>query len=328
MRLGFVALVVAGCSGNDKPGDTGENTPDQPPVLVEAPPYDLLPIKALFQFTDGEVDGRRIMYYAPEGPPRALLFAFHGGNGGFQTVTQEEWLELYNLLVPFDVAIVLSESLDRQTEEWSIEPGLNNLDWLETVKVRDFLIEETSVEEDTKVISVGFSSGGNFSDVFVANALASGWDVPTYSVHQSGRYTGPGVPAIFFSAENDESAGPPEDVGKSAEECSSWLATECPHIIGTEIPLDERRFARLPQYSIEDSAVLWQELVDLGFIDQNGVRLVDIADPDAVMAAYERQSQGRYPSLPPTQLRVVWATHRFSSQHVVEEANWFLQHIW
>src|SRR5688500_17011266 len=96
MRLVVWIALAAGCSGDatDKDGGDKDGT-DAPPVTVTA--YEELPIASHFEWVDEEFEGGRLTTYMPSNP-RAVLFAFHGTNGGVDTVLQTEWLELYNQL--------------------------------------------------------------------------------------------------------------------------------------------------------------------------------------------------------------------------------------
>ena len=86
-------------------------------------------------------------------------------------------------------------------------------------------------------------------------------------------------------------------------------------------------FAKLPNYSVQQSNAMFDELVDMEIVDNNGLRLIEIAEMEEVLAEYLVTSQAPSPTLPPTQLRVVWATHRFSSEHAAEEATWLVDQL-
>jgi hypothetical protein len=293
---------------------------------VEATPYEQLPVRASFPWTKESYEGKSIQYYIPE-EPKAVLWVFHGTAGGFGSVTQIEWLEIYNLLVPFGVAIVLNESLDREAEQWQIDTTdpAENLDFVRLAEVRDYLNATTALSEATPVLAIGFSNGAWFATRFVNMAQQSGWDVRAFIVHNSANYAGDGIPGLWVSAENDDKNGGPESVETAAAECTLAAGEECPFVHGVEIPLDPRRFARLPEYSLAQSQNIFDELVEFEYVDADGERLIeDLTDLDGLMTEYSARSEMPFPTLPPTQLRVVWATHRVSSQHVVEETDWLL----
>lgn len=325
MRLGALVILAAGCSGGDGGGDKDSGPP---PVTVTA--YEELPIASHFPWIDEEFDGGRLTYYVPIATPRAVLFALHGSDGGVETVLQTEWLELYNLLEAQGFAFILAQSLDRQIKQWDTtktEDPLDNADFERLSRIRDHLVAETSLEESTPVFSAGFSNGGAFSVVFTGFAFEQGWDVRGFLAHNSAYPVDTPVPGAFISAEHDETGGTPENVDEVARACSDYLGMPCPHFRGTEIPLDPRRFARLPQYTLDQSQLIFDELVAMQFVDANGGRLVPLDDVDGVMDQYIATSNAPIPTMPPTQLRVVWATHRVSSQHMPEEVAFLLDQL-
>lgn len=315
--------LAAGCGG---PDETDTTTP-YGYGETDWTPYQTLPVKAQFQWTEDTYDAKPIQYYIPE-EPAAVLWVFHGSDGGFATVTQIEWLELYNRLVPHGVAILLNESLDRDSRQWDNSSGDpdSNPDFQRLREVWDYLVATTPLSENTPMLAVGFSNGGGFTTRFTSMARQVGWDIRGFSVHNSANYFGGGMPGIFTSAEWDAENGGPEAVEQSAEACSDQAGTECPHLRGTEVPMDPRRFARLPAYSLGQSQQIFDELVEFEYIDADGNRLVDdlLTDIERLMSDYIQRSKMPSPTLPPTQIRVVWATHRVSSQHVDAEVDYLL----
>jgi hypothetical protein len=105
------------------------------------------------------------------------------------------------------------------------------------------------------------------------------------------------------------------------------MGTDCPLVRGTEVVLDPRRFARIPAFSETQSAGMFQEMVDFELVDPDGVRLADTDDIEEVADWYISHSQGPSPTLGAEEIRVVWSTHRASSQHVYEEAVWLSDHL-
>lgn len=319
MRIILCALCAIGCVATvDGPSPNGYTETDWTP-------YEELPIKETFQWTSDRFDGKALRYYMPE-EPTAVLWAFHGTNGGFGTVTQIEWIELYNRLVPYGVGIILTESEDRVVQQWDLTSNPNqNVDFVKLQGVRDYLVSTTGLSESTPMLAVGFSNGGNFAPVFSSMAKRVGWDIRGFSVHSAGDYGGDGIPGIYTSAEWDETVDA-EQVARAAENCSEATGTECPLLVGTEIPMDPRRFARLALYSLRTSQDIFDELVEMEYIDADGNRLATglPGDIDELMNTYIAKTKMPSPTMPPTQIRVVWSTHRFSSQHVNEEVEYLL----
>jgi hypothetical protein len=325
----FALLTLACVSGvrvDDGDGD-GFETPDGGTFTVGTP-YDTLPVKQTFQLTDDVYDGMPVKYYIPD-EPRAALWAFHGSDGGFATVTQLEWIEFYNALVPLGFAIILTESLDRDRRQWdtSTTSPTENVDFPRLAGMRDFLVATTPLSEETPTFGMGFSNGGAFVSMFAGMAQQSGWDMRGFACHNAGGYSGGSVPGVYVDAENDLVAGGTDSAQRGADQCTSASGRECPVLHGTVVPLDPRRFARMQAYSLEQSQKGFDELRDaFGWIDDDGnLLLEDVGEQiDALMVQYIGDTSMPSPTLPPTQLRVVWATHRVSSQNLVPEVEYFL----
>jgi hypothetical protein len=315
MRLGLTMVVAVGCSGGaGTDDDKDKDTDGPPPVTVTA--YEELPVVSHFPWVNQEFEGGRISYYMPP-DPAAVLFAFHGSDGSVETVLQIEWLELYNQLEPHGFGFVLAQSIDRDLMQWDtyhVEVD-TNLDFQRLARLRDYLVDATVLEADTPVFDAGFSNGGNFAILFANLALEEGWDFRSFLSFNARPSLIPGVPGVYVSAENDEHGGTPENVGPVADACTEAVGEPCPHLRGTEIPLDPRRFARLPHYTLDQSQQIYDELVTLEYVTSTGERIPPLDDVDALMNEYMLVSGAPIPSMPPTQIRVVWATHRVSSQH-------------
>src|SRR5262245_52296927 len=106
-------LVAAGCSGGGPSGDGSGGDDDDNGVSTEI----YTEIRPNFAFTDEEFEGGRVTWVMPENP-RAVAFVFHGSSGNIAAVQQTEWIELYDLLVPEGVGLVLSQSVDRENGQW------------------------------------------------------------------------------------------------------------------------------------------------------------------------------------------------------------------
>jgi hypothetical protein len=328
MRTLLLWLSLPACSGGaPDPEPLGADTASESSsTLVPIDPY--ATVTPSFAFADQDFEGRRLTTAIPD-DLRGLLFVFHGTNGDIPAVTQTEWIVLYNLLVPQGVGLVLTAALDDQAAQWDLSPTPDNADYQLLSRIRDHLVATTEADADTPVLSIGFSHGAAFASVFANLAADDGWNVRGFAYHQGGTVGRLVVPGFFVSAENDEEGATGDRVAEQAETCSALVNEPCPHRVGHEIPLHPLRFARLTAYGDEQSRSIFDELVGMGLVDPDGARLVDLDEGgvDAIMEEYIRTSEAPSPSLPPTQLRVVWATHRFSAEHAVEEAGWLLDRL-
>ncbi|HHO52253.1 MAG TPA: hypothetical protein ENK18_15600 [Deltaproteobacteria bacterium] len=266
------------------------------------------------------------MWHIPEDPV-GLVWVFHGTNGNLAAITQAEWLLIYNQLDARRVGIVATNSTDRAAGQWDLDdldPD-TNADFPRLVQIHRLLLEDTPLRPDTPQAALGFSQGASFTGSFATMAEAQGWDLRGLIKHQGAGLTS-ALPAFYVSAENDETGQTPDRLGPAAEECGAAAGVSCPHRTGLEIPLDPLRFARMPEFDQEQSAIMFDELVELGIVDPQGERLVDLANLEEVLANYQRASAYPAPSLVVTQLRVVWATHRLSGAFAAEEAT-FLESL-
>ncbi|MCB9684723.1 MAG: hypothetical protein H6735_06790 [Alphaproteobacteria bacterium] len=312
----MIAWVLAGCHGSTP--TAGDDDDD---VTTTDRYADISPLHA---FEDVAFEGERVSYWIPD-EPRAVLMPLHGSGGGFDTITQIDWIALYNLLEAESVAVVLTQSRDRVDGVWELEPvDVDNPDIQWLGRLRDHLVATTPLAEDTPVLFTSFSNGAHFVTRAVNVLDDEGWDIRAFSAHQGKSYQEGAVPGFFVSAENDETGATGAEYVDASERCEASTGVPCPAVIGTEIPLDPRWFARLPRYDEEQSGRLFDELVEMGIVDPDGRRLIDLADLEQVLSVYEHDSKAPDPSMVSAQLRVVWATHRFSSQHVRQEADFLL----
>lgn len=310
----LVLCLWVGCAGGGDPSPTGGT--DSP--LVTTDPYDT--IEANFPWEEREIDGFGAMWHVPSDPV-GLVWVFHGTNGNLAAITQAEWLLIYNQLDARGIGIVATNSTDRATGQWDLEELVPsaNADFPRLAQIRQVLLEETALQPDTPHAALGFSQGAGFTSTFASMATAEGWDLRGLLKHQGAGST-TSLPSLYVSAENDENGQTPDRLGPVAEECAAATSADCPHRVGLEIPLDPLRFARMPEFSQEQSTVMFEELVELGIVDPSGGRLIELEDMEEVFADYQRTSAYPAPSLVVTQLRVVWATHRLSGAFASEEA--------
>ncbi len=98
---------------------------------------------------------------------------------------------------------------------------------------------------------------------------------------------------------------------------------------GLEVDLAKDRFLRIEYYDADDSRRTWQTCVDAGLVDKDGVRLFDLAQVDDMLDDWkaEHSDDILYPAMATGQLRVVWATHRFSGQFAPQDRDFFASNL-
>lgn len=322
-RFATISLVLAACSGggatdDTTPGtDTGELTfPDVP--LTE--PY--TSIAPVFSWEEVQILGDRYkyVYHVPEGAT-GIVWAFHGGFGGLQSVQQTEWIVIYNQLVQRGIGIVLTESIDRKQGDWVDE------DEDRTVEIFDDMVANDVVPADIPQGFLGFSGGSDMARRMVERGDSEGWTVRAAALHQGGQLI-TSVPTMYIASENDETGRVAEFYTKRSyvEQCTE-VAGDCRLREGEEIPLDPLRMARLPGVTQERAPDFFDDLLRIQFIDAEGNRRVEFDTDESVEFHIDRYLQlsrmGARAFDAASQLRVVWATHRLSSEFVQEEANFF-----
>jgi len=81
-----------------------------------------------------------------------------------------------------------------------------------------------------------------------------------------------------------------------------------------ELVIDREYFTVLNEFDAEESGVIFDDLVAYGLLSNDGVRLVDdINDIERALDAWAKDTTAvRGPARVTLQMRVAWATHRFS----------------
>lgn len=328
VRAALALLPLAACQGgkDSTPNDTSDTgDTDEPPVNVD----DYHTIELSVETIDQDIGGQRVTFYMPD-DPIGVLFAFHGTNGSIFTVMNVEWIVLYNALVPHGVGLVFANSQDRVSTQWDVddENPNTNPDMVYLTEVRDWLVENTGMTEQTPIVSAGFSNGATFAYDFTGMAEDLGWDVRAFLAHNGGaQYEGTQAPGFFTAAENDESGQTVDLLTEAADRCSSTAREACPFRKGHEIPLQTTRFARMPYFTQDESREIFDDLVGMEIVDPAGERLVDIEDMEDVFVQMMAGLDNAFEGYVDEDLRVVWATHRFSSEHVDDESEWLLDRL-
>jgi hypothetical protein len=163
---------------------------------------------------------------------------------------------------------------------------------------------------------------------YYANALlAEGHDVRAVASHSAGGHVGNGVPlpVIFILPENDDT-GRSTAEGSVEEREAQGLATpiyEPPEIA----PLPPDFWTRNPNVSTGASQKVFDEMVRLGLIDEDGTRLVEIADAEAALTQWEKDANLASPTLRTEETQVGWAMHRMNGYYAHEVRDFFLDYL-
>jgi len=318
--LFFVVLAACNKTSGETPdipgGDTGDavvlSCEESEPVYVEFEDVLQDPEADYLEFEDWGV-----FYSIPENP-RAVMFGFHGSNSDLAQTIGIEWTLIYNELQRLGIGWISSESQKRDNASWDLSRSAdNNNDFSFHSRLRDHLIDTTDLGEDTPVFAMGFSAGGGFTPLFLSLAEDQGWDARAGLVHNSSPGA-EGHPIFYVANENDDSARPNSMESAYDNAISSGIDAEYQLI--EEHNLDRQELNKIKEFDLEYSEGLWDELVEMGLIDADGGRLVDLDNEVAVFNKYENESEGRGPARVVAQLKVAWAMHRVNGLYAHDEA--------
>ncbi len=327
----FTLIACSSLFGKDE-GDASESTDENVPSESGTPGsceaggyfepdgfYEILPLAPIETYDVPEQD-LRYLAYVPENPV-AALWSFHGTGGGIDDLTQIEYLRIYNALIADGYAVIATESLERGPEaQWdhATDGASNNVDMVRIKWLWDYLVETTPLETTTPQFGTGFSNGAEFVAAWAFMGGDYGWDIRAIDCHNGSPNAFPKMDSWHGHSVNDD---------KDAVRGYEGMEEESPNkshtlVYHEEVPLEEDRMITMG-FTLEESLEIFVELVEMGIVDENGVRLVDIADVESVLNQYEDQT-----ALPSGQqvtpvLRVVWATHRPNGDYNREIRNLF-----
>jgi dienelactone hydrolase len=230
-------------------------------VVNNLPETDRNAVKAYFAF--------------PSGPPRGVVFRFHGSNGsGGALFTKAEESRFARDLVADGFAVVALDSNDRQNRQWdnrvnAANPS-ENKDVANIQGVIQMLVDEGLMTPQTPCFASGHSNGGGFAP---RAAYMLGWKASHSSCasSQASLMQITSVPQIFTMMENDELTGPSARAEALANHDlleSRGVASE--YWVNPPSALYPTRFMQIEGLSAADSAELYEALKREGFLDEQG----------------------------------------------------------
>jgi dienelactone hydrolase len=315
-------LWLAACGGSEKgAADTADDATVDPPTGTivtgdDCPSsgyfepegwYEVLSLGDIEAYEVPEED-MRYMLYVPENP-KAWLWVFHGTGGDIGNLQQVEYLRVYNPLIADGYAIAATESLERGGDaQWDHEASSadENIDMVRIKWLRDYLVDTTALEDTTPMFAMGFSNGAEFAGTFTYLGIRDyGWDIRGADLHS-------GSPASFAKIDTWHQQAENDTV--TAERGYDGYLEEAPKqehtfVIHPEVLLDPMRMISIGFDEAESQAV-FDELLEMGFIDAAGERTFDIGEVESVLDTFMAQSTTPAADKVGAVLRVVWATHR------------------
>lgn len=314
-------LVLGGCSSSDGESDDGDDTSPEAPLSY-------VPIVEYFNF---QFQGRPVVAYIPE-DAKAFTWLFHGTNGSVAYARKLETIATTNLLIPEGIGFVCSQSLDQGPDNsWDKSvPWSDSVDVVFHLDLLEYLVESDlagTIEPETPQYTLGFSGGGDFAGYFANALLDEGHDVRAVASHSSAGHVQQGVPLpmIFILPENDDQGkstvesmqGPREAEGLRTDR---WDPPEI-------VPLPSDWWTRNPSVSPSMSEKTFSEMVRLGLIDEDGMRLVAVEEAEAALIQWEKDADVGSPTLRTEETQVAWALHRMNGYHAREVRDFFLDSL-
>lgn len=266
-----MALLAVACGGPPVgPGVTTTTTiePGSPAVLLSVP----------VQRTTFE--GFPVTSFVPTDPV-GMVFVFHGSGGSAEFADKIETVDALNRFVSAGYGFVATSSTERTIpRRWNItDPSLSsNADLSRLLRLRSSLIDTTPLEASTPLFAIGMSNGARFATLWGQSWRDAGLPVRAIwaaagqtaaPVTQSG---GLRVPTIFSTTENDTTIAPQAIV--DAHAAATSLGTPAELRIGTERPLDDDRYRRIPGIDTVRAEQIRTAYTATGVWDLDGRRTV------------------------------------------------------
>ena len=324
IRMSQVALIALlacsmGCKNDDStgtdPSETTTNSTDTINPTTQEDCEQAWPIAVdghqedrIFEMYEGEP----MMYWLPENP-KAVFIIFHGNNQSIATLSTVEHEQFYNELASRNMGYYAFNG-----GQWDLSESPNNDDFLVAANFRDGLIADGVLTEDTPVFSAGFSGGCDYNPTFANIALNQGWDYRGFACHVGFTNRTAPVRSVFYANANDD---PEDERGSHSDQLETGFTSILYDL--PESPMTPDRFTKIVNIDATESQSWFDEMVEFGMIDENGVRLVAVEDMDAAINYFETNSTGQGNNRASAQIKVVWRRHIWTSDFACAELNFF-----
>lgn len=332
-RCAWAFGLLLACTGDpavDKElSDDGSADTDEPWVdPVSYGPVDL----DRFERVEEQFDDIIVVSHIPDDPV-AVVFFFHGRGGGVTLADTVEATDVLNTLADVDIGYIVTESVNRDRGVWDTAHTRfdNNPDLERLSGIRDEFISDGAFEDDTPILSLGFSNGGSFSGLFAQATWEAGWPTKAASLYNITPGAGIGaksdVPIQLVLAENDETID--NELAKRLFDGLISAGTEGEMHEIVEYALPSNRMERIEYFDAAQSQIIFDAAVDGGLVDGAGKRAFDIADLDPVLDGFKVDyiDEIIYANMVGGQLRAVWCTHRFNAAMKELTRDFFLSHL-
>jgi hypothetical protein len=328
MRAWLPALILVGCTGNGPAGD-GADTETGTETGWDLNPGPLdphAPVVKVMEWQSTNFQDFGVRYAIPE-DVRGLVILFHGTNGSAAVADELEAVAMLNELLLAGIGFVATSSTDRDDQiRWDVTtPGPQNVDLARIEDLWWWLVENTDLEEDHTLFTMGFSNGAQMAPFTAEYLKVRGRTVGAWSSHEGNALGAETLPGLVFATENDEVASTPRVIETGEDLQARGLDVEIR--LHEERPLDPMRFLRIPGIDETRSQGQFDQLVSFGFVDADGNRLRDPSEIEDVILEFEAQTQMADVYEVGAQLRVVWCTHRMNGEFALEQRDFFLKYL-
>lgn len=244
------ALGLAACTVDVPPPDGPVPDDPQPPG----------PVEETYPVDETSFEGFDVVRHLPP-DPTALAFVFHGTGGSAQVARRVEPVDLLNGLVADGMGFVATESTDRDDlvkwDKSSVDPD-DNPDLARLFRLRDAMIDDGEIGEQTPIVAFGMSNGAAFTSVFGYATAEAGWPIRALSMH-----AGPVVAAVrnngglrvptFFVVSANDTVVDNDNIHAAYEDMRDTGVEVAWHQV-EETALTADRFTRIPGVDEEAAA--------------------------------------------------------------------------
>ncbi len=285
------------------------------------------PVTLASPVTEMRFQGFDVRYTMPQDPV-GVVWYFMGTSGiDAELFGDEQTAMLWNLLYAEGFGIVATErTAPANGANWDMWSSWSRNDDAQRVDdLRDELIATTPLRESTPVYLTGFSDGSGMANSFADMAIDHGWPVFAVGVHNGGWGNPPSVPTMLLIGENDSSNVLRDLPGLLNR--MDRAGTPYEHVEIPELVMTPEVFLRNEDWDMDKAQALFDDMVDHGLIDRNGVRRVSDANMNSELNRWTRESNESGVSKAAKRVKVVWAMHRYSARFAERECNFVLDNL-
>ncbi|MEM7606750.1 MAG: hypothetical protein AAF411_15450 [Myxococcota bacterium] len=269
----------------------------------------------------------------PPGELRGLVVFFHGSGGSASFLDRIETRAFVEELLAADYGSIATESTQRDEEmRWSASPETPNADVERVTRLVRQTLSERGLAADHPLFLVGMSNGAGFVGTLAEALSVSDLNLRAVMMQQNPwrrdvfEAGAPTVPTFHVSVANESVS----DLPRARAQVAQAQAENRGPVVDTvaeEVPLDPRRFLRIPGFTEARANAFFMDLVQRDLIDAAGQRLANV---DQLEASFRRTPDGTlsFEELRDvrSQILVTWAMHQMRSDYSEQAVAFFECH--